>query len=206
MRLTLHAFLSLDGVVQAPGGPGEDDDGGFAFGGWSFPHGDEAFGSAMGGWLAQAGAFLLGRRTYEIFAAHWPRVTDEADAIATALNSLPKHVASRTRSSLEWAHSSLLGPDVVGAVQRLKAQGGGELQVHGSGGLAQTLIASDLVDEYRLMWFPVHLGQGKRLFRDGTPAGALRLVGSSTTPAGVAITTYVPDGPVRTGSYRLDAD
>ncbi len=206
MRLTLHTFLTLDGVLQAPGGPEEDRDGGFAHGGWSFPYGDQDFGVAVSGWFDHASAFLLGRRTYQIFTTHWPRVTDPADPIASKLNTLPKYVASTTLTSADWHNSTLIGGsgDLAAEVAKLKEQPGDELQVHGSGALAHTLIEHDLVDEYRLLYFPVHLGTGKKLFRDGATAGALRLVGASTTGTGVVIAIYQPAGPVQTGSYALD--
>lgn len=200
MRLTLHTFLTLDGVMQAPGGPAEDNDGGFAHGGWSFPYGDEDFGATMVGWFANADAFLLGRKTYEIFNSHWPKVTDPNDPVASKLNALPKYVASTTLHSVDWNNSHLLG-DVVSEVTKLKEQRGNELQVHGSGKLAHTLIEHDLIDEYRLLFFPVHLGSGKKLFADGVKAGALRLTSTSTTSTGVVIATYEPAGPVQHGSY-----
>jgi len=205
MRLTLHTFLTLDGVMQAPGGPDEDRDGGFAHGGWSFPYGDADFGTAMARWFEHASAFLLGRKTYEIFSAYWPRVTDPRDPIAAKLNALPKYVASATLTSADWHNSSILAGDVVAETAQLKEQPGDELQVHGSGGLAHTLIDHDLIDEYRLLIFPVHLGSGKKLFRDGAKAAALRLISATTTGTGVVIATYQPDGPVRLGSYALDA-
>jgi dihydrofolate reductase len=201
MKLTLHAFLTLDGVMQAPGTPDEDRDEGFEHGGWSFPYADEDFGAAMAGWFASAGAFLLGRRTYEIFAAYWPTVTDRADPIASRLNSLPKYVASTTLNALDWAGSALLDGDIAGAVAKLKQEPGDELQVHGSCGLAQTLIQHDLVDEYRLLVYPVHLGSGKKLFGDGVRAASLRLTSTKTTSTGVIIAVYQPAGPVRTGSF-----
>jgi dihydrofolate reductase len=201
MRLTLHTFLTLDGVMQAPGGPTEDPDGHFAHGGWSFPYGDQDFGTAMVGWFEHATAFLLGRQTYEIFNSHWPHQTDPNDPIATKLNSLPKYVASTTLDSADWNNTTVLGGDLVAEVARLKDQPGDELQIHGSGGLAQTLIEHDLIDEYRLLTFPVHLGSGKKLFRDGAKAAALRLTGSSTTGTGVVIATYEPAGPPQYGSY-----
>jgi dihydrofolate reductase len=201
MRLTLHTFLTLDGVMQAPGGPNEDPDGGFAHGGWSFPYGDEDFGTAMVGWFANADGFLLGRRTYQIFSSHWPHVTDPNDPVASKLNALPKHVASTTLSDLDWHNSSLLKGDVAAAVAKLKEQPGNELQVHGSGGLAQTLIEHDLIDEYRLLTFPVHLGSGKKLFRDGLSAKAVRLTSTTTTSTGVVIACYEPAGPAQYGSY-----
>ena len=204
MRLTLHTFLTLDGVLQAPGGPQEDTDGGFEHGGWSFPYGDQDFGTAMTGWFENADAFLLGRKTYEIFNSHWPHVTDEGDPIASKLNSLPKYVASTTLGSVSWNNSSLLGGDVVAEVAKLKERPGNELQVHGSGALAHTLIDADLIDEYRLLYFPVHLGTGKKLFRDGAKAASLRLLDATTTSTGVIIARYEPAGPVRHGSYALD--
>src|ERR1700744_1737957 len=204
MRLTLQTFLTLDGVMQAPGGPDEDPGGGVAHGGWAFPYGDEDFGAAVAGWFGHASAFLLGRKTYEIFSGHWPRVTDPADPIAGKLQALPKYVAATTLASADWHNSSLLGGDVAAEVAKLKDLPGDELQVHGSGALAHTLIDNDLVDEYRLLYFPVHLGTGKKLFRDGGQAAALRLVSASTTSTGVVIATYQPAGPVQTGSYALD--
>ena len=199
MRLTLHAFLTLDGVVQAPGAPDEDRAGGFEHGGWLLPYMDDD--PTMADWFASAEAFLLGRRTYEIFAGYWPAVTDPANPIASKLNSLPKYVASTTLHSLGWAGSSLLEGDVPSAVAKLKQEPGKELQVHGSCGLAQELIEHDLVDEYRLLFFPVHLGSGKKLFRDGARAASLRLTSTKTTGSGVIIATYEPAGPVRYGSF-----
>lgn len=201
MRLTLQTFLSIDGVMQAPGGPDEDPEGGFAHGGWSFVYGDEDFGNTVAEWFTGASAFLLGRRTYEIFSSYWPNVTDPDNPIAAKLNALPKYVASTTLRSVEWEGASLLSGDVVEQVRELKERPGDELQVHGSGGLAQTLIDHDLVDEYRLFTFPVHLGAGKKLFRDGLRGAALRLTGVSSTSSGVITATYVPDGDLRPGSY-----
>jgi len=203
MRLTLHTFLTLDGVMQAPGGPDEDRDGGFSHGGWSFPYGDQDFGEAISGWFDQASAFLLGRKTYQIFSGYWPQVTDPGDPIASKLNALPKYVASTTLTSVDWHNSALVGGDLAAEAAKLKEQPGNELQVHGSGGLAQTLIEHDLIDEYRLLYFPVHLGSGKKLFRDGAKAAALRLIGATTTGSGVIIATYQPAGPVQYGSYEL---
>ena len=201
MRLTMHTFLTLDGVMQAPGGPNEDSDPGFVHGGWSAPYDDQDFGAAMTGWFDQVDAFLLGRKTYEIFASYWPKVTDPGNPIASKLNALPKYVASTTLEEVGWPNSSLLGGDVAAEVAKLKERPGGELQVHGSGLLAQTLIDHDLVDEYRLLTFPVHLGSGKKLFRDGARPAALRLTGTSSTSTGVIIATYEPDGPARYGSF-----
>lgn len=200
MKLTLHTFMTLDGVMQAPGGPGEDDSGGFKYGGWSFTYGDQDFGETMTAWFADADAFLLGRKTYEIFAGYWPKQTDPNNPIATKLNSRPKYVASRTLKALDWQGSHLLGSDVPGEIAKLKEQPGKELHVSGSGNFAQTLIEHDLVDEYRLMYFPLHVGSGKKLFADGLKAGALRHLSTKTTSAGVVISTYAPAGEVKTGS------
>ena len=203
MKLTLHTFLTLDGVLQAPGGPDEDPDGHFEHGGWSFPYGDDDFGNAIDGWFAHADAFLLGRKTYQIFASYWPKAT-HPERVSSQLNTLPKYVASTTLESVDWEGSHLLRGDVVEAVTALKGQPGDELQAHGSGDLAQTLIEHDLVDEYRLLYFPVHLGTGKKLFRDGAKAAALTLVDSSTTSTGVIIATYRPDGQPRYGSFATE--
>jgi dihydrofolate reductase len=201
MRLTLHTFLTLDGVMQAPGGPDEDPSSGFTHGGWAFPFDDEDFGAAITGWFAGAGAFLLGRHTYDIFSGYWPKITDPANPVAAKLNALPKYVASGTLRSADWAGTTVLSGDVLAEVARLKDQSGGELQVHGSGALAQALIDADLIDEYRLLFFPVHLGSGKKLFRDGAKAASLRLLASSATSKGVVIASYEPAGPVQYGSY-----
>jgi dihydrofolate reductase len=203
MRLTLTTFLTLDGVMQAPGGPSEDPSDGFEYGGWLVPYADEDMGEAMAGWFAEVDAFLLGRRTYEIFAASWPRVTDPDDPIASRLNRLPKHVASRTLKEVTWSGSTLIEGDVVEAVAELKRQPGRELQVHGSGNLAQTLIQHGLVDEYRLLTYPVVLGAGRRLFADGARPAALRLVETRTTSTGVTIAVYEPAGEPTFGSFEL---
>lgn len=204
MRLTLQTFLTLDGVMQAPGGPTEDPSGGFDHGGWSFAFGDQDFLAAVSGWFNNAEAFLLGRKTYEIFAAHWPRVTEPDDPIATSLNARPKYVVSKTLSSPEWSNTTILDGELVAETTRLKALPGKELQVHGSGELVQALIEADLIDEYRLFTFPVHLGSGRKLFREGMSPAALRLLDTRTTGAGVVIATYEPAGPVPKGSYQFD--
>ena len=204
MRLTATTFLTLDGVMQAPGGPDEDRSGGFEHGGWSFPYPDEDFGRLVTGWFEQADAFLLGRRTYEIFAAFWPRVTEEADPVASRLNTLHKYVASRTLQTVSWQGAELLRGDLAEAVARLKARPGRELQVHGSGDLLQTLMAHDLVDEHRLLVYPVVLGSGRRLFRDGAPPRSLKLVAATTTSTGVVVASYERGGPVVTGSFTVE--
>jgi dihydrofolate reductase len=198
--LVVTQFLTLDGVAQAPGGPEEDTSGGFRYGGWVVPHFDDPLGRQIVEWFAGAQDFLLGRGTYEIFAAWWPKAPTEDDPIARALNTLPKHVASRTLQSVDWDGALLIEGDVVDAVRALKAADGGELQVHGSPGLTQTLLAADLVDELRLIVFPVTLGTGKRLFGEGTMPRGWRLTSSAGTPTGALIATYQRAGEVDTGT------
>lgn len=202
-ELTLTAFLTLDGVMQAPGGPDEDREGDFQYGGWVFPLADADMGAIIDDIFSKADAFLLGRTTYDIFAAHWPRVQDNDDPVAGKLNTLPKHVASRTRTSFDWNASSPLG-DVVEGVAALKRRYSREIQVHGSIGLAQTLIENDLVDEYRLLIFPVVLGQGKRLFGPGTVPATLSLQRCSTTSSGAVYCVYRRAGALKTGSFALE--
>ncbi|AJE80945.1 MULTISPECIES: dihydrofolate reductase family protein [Streptomyces] len=206
MKISLTAFVSLDGVHQAPGGPEEDTSGGFTQGGWSVPYGDEDFGRFMTEVFDRAEAFLLGRRTYEIFAAHWPRVTDPADPVAGKLNKLPKYVASTTLASADWAHTTVLGEDVPERVGQLKSRPGGELQVHGSARLAQTLLAHGLVDTLHLLVFPVVLGSGRTLFGAGALPTAFTLDGVRTTSTGVVIHTYEAAGRPEYGTYALDPE
>jgi dihydrofolate reductase len=203
-KLAVGTFLTLDGVMQAPGGPDEDRDGGFEHGGWSVKYWDDMMGGLIVEQTLQAGALLLGRRTYEIFAAHWPRVPDHNDPVAAKLNSVRKHVASRTLAKAEWNDSSLIPGDVATAVARLKEQPGGEIQVHGSGNLIQTLLRHDLVDEFRLWIFPVVVGPGKRLFGDGTIPAGLRLVDTKVSGTGVAIHRYERAGKIEYGSFEVD--
>lgn len=202
-ELTLTTFLTLDGVMQAPGGPGEDTSGNFPHGGWLVPHADADMGKTMVEIFSKADAFLLGRTTYDIFSAHWPRVTDTNDPIASKLNSLPKFVASRTQSAFSWNGSAPVR-DVAKEVIDLKMRFSRELQVHGSCGLAQTLIENDLIDEYRLLTFPVVLGTGKRLFGAGAVPATLALVSSSTTSKGAIVSVYRRAGSLETGSFALD--
>lgn len=201
-ELIVAAFMTLDGVVQAPGGPDEDPSGGFAHGGWAVPYWDDAIGEAMDAGIAAPFDLLLGRRTYEIFAAHWPHAGDEP--MARALNGAVKHVASRSLARLEWRNARLIEGDVAEAVARLKQQDGPQIQVHGSGELVQTLLGAGLVDELRLCTFPLLLGSGKRLFAGGTVPAALRLVASRVSTTGVVLGTYRFAGPVRTGSFALE--
>jgi dihydrofolate reductase len=198
-KLIVGAFTSLDGVVQAPGGPGEDRDGGFPHGGWLVPYFDERFGQLMTEWTKRAGAFLLGRKTYEMFAGSWPNATDPADEAAAALNTRPKFVASRTLKEVSWRNAHLLEGDVSEEVARLKAQDGAEIQVHGSGQLLQTLLEHDLVDTLRIWQFPVVLGTGKRLFGEGAIPLAFRLVESQQTPAGAVLHVYERAGKLGYG-------
>jgi dihydrofolate reductase len=205
--LVVTAFVTLDGVMQAPGGPQEDPSGGFAFGGWSHPYADDDFGRQVTEWFAGAQDFLLGRTTYEIFAGFWPQVPlGGGHAIADALNTKPKHVASRTLTSVDWDGARLIEGDVAEEVRRLRAEDGGELQVHGSAGLVQTLLAADVVDELRLVVDPVTVGPGKRLFGDGTVPRTWRLTHSSTTSTGALIASYQRVGELRTGEFTLEEE
>lgn len=200
--ITISNFITLDGVVQAPGGPDEDRSGGFAHGGWSVGYWDDVLGEQLGAQMAGDNDLLLGRGTYEIFAAHWPHVTD--DPYADKLNAAAKYVASRTLTELTWANAQLLGDDVPAAVAALKATDGPDLEVAGSPGLAQTLLAHDLVDVITLVTYPVVVGAGKRLFGEGTRPSAFELTGSTTTPSGVTVATYRRAGDIATGSFALD--
>lgn len=197
-ELTITTFLTLDGVMQAPGGDGEDTSGNFAHGGWVVPHFDEDLGNTMNEIFARADAFLLGRTTYDLFAAYWPHVSDPADPVATALNSRPRFVASRTRSAFDWPGTSHVR-DVDQAVAELKQRFPREVQVHGSWELAQALIAHDLIDEYRLITFPVVVGAGKRLFGPGAVPANFALVRSSITSTGVVVGFYRRAGALQTG-------
>ncbi len=200
-NLVVSTFMTLDGVMQAPGGPEEDPTGGFTHGGWSVNYWDESMGAVMTEYLARPFDLLLGRRTYEIFAAHWPHASDDP---ADALNSARKYVASRTLRAVEWNNSTLLEGDVAQAVADLKAQDGPEIQVHGSGDLIQTLLAHDLVDEFKIWTFPVVVGSGKRLFGRGAVPAALELVEAKTSTTGVVMAAYRPAGEMPIGSFASD--
>ena len=198
MQIVVSDFISLDGIIQAPGHPQEDTDGGFAHGGWSMPYFDpEAMGPVFEAAMAKTEALLFGRRTWQVMAAAWPGRA--GDPFADHMNAIRKYVASRTLSQddLHWSNSTLLpADDVVGAVRRLRAQPGGDVHVMGSASLARTLISNDLVDEYRLMIEPILLGGGKRLFPDDGLARPLKLVSTTTSSTGVQICTYQPEeGP-----------
>jgi len=200
-KLTGAVFLTLDGVMQAPGGPEEDPTGGFAFGGWSFAFWDDVPDRDMRGLDGKDRELVLGRRTYEIFEAYWPYQPAD-NPIAQTLNAAKKHVASRTLKKVPWNNSTLLLGDVVAAVAALKAEAGQDLQIIGSGNLIQTLQAASLIDEYNVWTFPVVLGRGKRLFEAGAKAGALRLAASQASATGVVMSTYVPAGGVTPGSFE----
>ena len=201
-KLIVSTFLTLDGVMQAPGGPEEDDSGGFAHGGWSVNYWDEQMGQVMGEAMSRPFDLVLGRKTYDIFAAYWPHATD--DAGAKPLNDATKYVASRSHATLEWGNSVLIEGDAAEGIAALKQEDGPELQVHGSGNLIQTLLRHDLVDQYRLLIFPVVLGFGKRLFAEGAIPSGLKLVDSKFFTTGVVMGTYEPAGEIVTGSFALD--
>ena len=197
-KLKVTTFLTLDGVMQAPGGPEEDSAGQFTEGGWSFGYWDEHLDREMTEFMAGPFELLLGRKTYEIFAGFWPNSTDPG---ADVLNRARKHVASRTLKSVDWNNSTLIKGDVAKYVAELKRSDGPEIQVHGSGDLIQTLLRNALVDEFHLMIFPVVLGQGKRLFADGAIPAGLRATGVKTSSSGVVIATYEPAGAIKKGSF-----
>ena len=202
-KIVAATFMSLDGVMQAPGGPEEDPTGGFTAGGWTVHYWDEPMGQAMDEVFSTPFELLLGRKTYEIFAAHWPYVEGE-DPIATAFNATKKHVVTSSTEPLSWNNSIAIRGDVAAQIARLKQQDGPALLLQGSSELVQTLLANQLIDEFKLLIFPLVLGRGKRLFGAGAVPMALRLVDSRTSTTGVAIHTYVPVGSVRSGSFQLE--
>jgi dihydrofolate reductase len=201
-KLIVQTFLTLDGVMQAPGGPGEDDSGGFAYGGWSVNYWDEQMGQVMGEATSKPFAMVLGRRTYDIMAAYWPTAPEEAGA--KTFNDATKYVASRSRPTPEWSNSVLIEGDAAEGIAALKQEDGPELQVHGSGNLIQTLLRHDLVDQYRLWVFPLVIGSGKRLFSEGTIPAGLKLVDSKVSTTGVVMGTYESAGEIVTGSFAQD--
>lgn len=201
MKLTLTEFVSLDGVSQGPGSPEEDTSGGFTRGGWFVPYLDQAFIRQAAEWLGQADALLLGRRTYDAFARDWPQITDPNDPFTALMNSLPKYVASRTLTAGSWSPTTVLSAGVEARVAELKQQPGRELQIHGSARLAQSLMAADLIDEYRLVVAPVIVGLGRRLFPDRGPSAGLRLVSSQSTPGGLTLQIYERAGHATYATY-----
>lgn len=200
-KLTVNTFVSLDGVMQSPGGPEEDPTGGFTHGGWNVTFWDDVMGQAMDRLFQEPYELLLGRKTYEIFAAHWPYIT--GDPVADQLNRMTKYVASRTLREVAWSGSVLLQGDAGEAVAALKREDGPNLNLQGSSQLLQTLLEHDLVDEFNVWTFPVLLGRGKRLFGEGTRAAGLRLAESQTSTTGVVIARYERAGEVPVGSFQL---
>jgi dihydrofolate reductase len=202
MKLSVNEFVTIDGVMQGPGGADEDTTGGFTRGGWLMPFADEGFGEIVNGWFERAGAFLLGRNTYTSMQAYWPQVTDPGNLVAVKLNGLPKYVASSTLRDPAWASTTVLSGDVIEQVRRLKEQPGDELQVHGSCLLARGLHRAGLVDEYRLLVAPVTVGPGKRLFTDDAPASGYTLVESRATGRG-AVQVVLRPAPFRSGTVEV---
>jgi dihydrofolate reductase len=199
-RLIVQTFLTLDGVMQAPGGPGEDDEGGFSYGGWSVGYWDDQMGEVMGEATSKPFAMVLGRKTYDIMAAYWP--TAPEDTGAKVFNDATKYVASRSPRKLDWRNSVLIEGDAADGLATLKKDDGPELQVHGSGNMIQTLLRNNLVDEYRLWVFPVVIGSGKRLFADGAIPSGLKLVDSKVSTTGVVMGRYEPAGEIPIGSFE----
>jgi len=202
--VTIATFLTLDGIMQAPGGPDEARDGGFEHGGWSFPYFSDDMGAAIGEQFANADCFLLGRTTYEIFAASWPNFPDKDDPVASRLNNLPKYVVSTTLTNAEWHNSTVISGDLPAEVATLKERYSGEIQVHGSAGLAQGLHAHGLIDEYRLFIEPVVLGTGKRLFEPGSEPTGLRLIDSKPMDKGTILAVYRPTGKPTYGTFEME--
>jgi len=201
-KIVVNTFLTLDGVMQAPGGPEEDHSGGFKYGGWTFNYWDEMMGKAMDEIMAKPFELLLGRRTYEIFAAHWPYIKN--DPTADKFNATKKYVVSRTLNKLGWNNSFLIKNNVVQEIVMLKKQDGPELQVPGSSTLIQTLLEENLVDLYHIWIFPVTVGKGKQLFGEGVNAANLKLLDCRYSSTGVILTTYEPGGDLKTGSFALE--
>lgn len=196
-KIIVLSFITLDGVMQAPGGPEEDPTGGFRYGGWTVPYFDEFLGQVMAEQMSKPFDLLLGRKTFELFAAYWPQHAEEGPGI----NNATKYVVSTTLTTHEWERSVFLSGDVVKEIRKLKQQDGPDIQVHGSGNLIQTLLQHDLVDELWLKIFPITLGPGKRLFADGATPGAFTLRETTTSPLGVIVASYERAGEVQTGSF-----
>jgi dihydrofolate reductase len=201
-KLVTTTFVTLDGIMQAPGGPGEDDSGGFDSGGWAVNYWDDIVSQAMDDMFAKRPELLLGRKTYDIFAAYWPNAKPEDGA--HDLNNAKKYVVSRTLDKVEWNNSTLIKGDVVKEIIRLKELDAPELQVHGSSDLIQTLLKHNLIDELHLKIFPVAIGNGKRLFGEGTNPSGFKLLNSKTSSTGVIIATYAQSGELKTGTFALD--
>lgn len=199
-KIITTTFVSLDGVMQAPGAPDEDKDGGFAHGGWVFGYWDDLGGGIMQGFMGLPFELLLGRRTYDIFAAYWPKAEND-QYVAKPFNSTRKYVVSRGQPALPWHNSTLVTGDVVGELRKLKKMDAPDLWVHGSSKLVQTLLANGLVDVMHLWIFPVTLGVGKRLFAEGTRPEGFKLTDSKVATTGVIIATYEPSGAIKSGSF-----
>ncbi len=197
-KLIVLSFISLDGVMQAPGGPEEDTSGGFKYGGWTFPYFDEFSGQIMEKQMQMPFELLLGRKTYEIFAGYWPEHQENWPGV----NDVKKYVVSNTLTEAKWNNSSIINEDVVEKIKKLKEEDGPDLQVHGSGNLIQTLLKNDLVDELWLKFFPVTLGSGKKLFESGAIPAAFTLVETNVSPSGVIFANYKRAGEVKTGSFQ----
>jgi dihydrofolate reductase len=202
MKLTLHAFLTVDGVMQAPGGAEEDTSGGFAYGGWLVPFADQDMGAIVNGWFEKADAILVGRTTYDAMFLYWSQVTDPDNIAAVKLNAQPKYVVSSTLRDPKWHATTVLSGNVIEQVTKLKNRPGGELQMHGSWALAQSLHRAGLIDEYRLLVFPVAVGRGKRLFAADAPATGFRLTDSATTSTGAAYSVLTP-APFEVGTAEV---
>ena len=203
-KLIVSAFISLDGVIQSPGGPDEDPSGEFRLGGWMVPYADEAIGQHVQDLLSQPFELLLGRCTYDIFAAYWPRIPADSNsrAMADLFNSVPKHVATHRSGTLDWQNSHALEGNLVDAIRALERQDGANLLTFGSSDMVRQLLVAGLVDDLRLLIYPVMLGRGKRLFGDNALASAFTLAHSTSTPGGVLITRYMRNGEVRTGTFE----
>jgi dihydrofolate reductase len=200
-KLVILSFLTLDGVMQAPGGPEEDSSGNFKYGGWSFPYFDEFLGNEMGKQMGHPYDMLLGRKTYDIFAAYWPLADPEKDPGSADINNAKKYVVTRTLEKADWKNSVIVKGDVVKEIQKIKEMNGPEIQVHGSSNLIQTLLKNNLADELWLKIFPVVVGSGKRLFDDGSFARSFELIETSVSPGGVIIANYKRSGEIKTGSF-----
>lgn len=200
-KIVVLTFVSLDSVMQAPGGPEEDTSGDFKYGGWTVPYFDKFSGQVMDKQMGMPFDLLLGRKTYDIFAGYWPKRDEKTSLIAAKFNKATKHVVSHKPLKLSWENSVLINGDVVAEIKELKRQDGPMLQVHGSGNLIQTLLKNDLVDELWLKIFPITLGNGKRLFAEGTIPAAFKLMEAKTSPSGVIVASYTRSGDIKTGSF-----
>ena len=200
-RIISSTFISMDGVMQAPGGPEEDPVGGFAFGGWTAPYWDDVMGKLMGENFGKPFDLLLGRKTYDIFAAHWPYQAPD-DFVRKGFAAAKKYVATRTLKTFDWVNSVSLGDDPVASLKKIKTENGPDLLIQGSSDFVQTLLANDLIDQIGLWTFPVVLGKGKRLFGKGAMPAAFKLTSSQASTTGVVMSTYVRDGAVKTGNFQ----